>query len=439
MTDALTYPMTQTMTAVPDRPRGVRRIFLDSGYALSAFFLALPAFIVVVVTLAVGVGLTVLIGGLLLIWVAVMVARGFARFERFRQRGMLGTSAETPAYLTPRPEDGFWRKALLPLRDAQSWLDVLWCLVGLVTAALAFALAVAWWAAAAGGLTYWFWQRWIPYDRHDNTTLAELMGFGEGRHDEIVLNLVLGAIALVTLPLVMRFAAALHGGLAHLLLSSRAELQQEVRRVEGGRDAARAAEAVSLRRLERDIHDGPQQRLVRLSMDLGRARRQLEDDPAKAGETIDSALLMARETVDELRSLSRGIAPPLLVDRGLSAALGELTVRSAVPVESTIDVPDQLPPHIETAVYFVVAEALTNVAKHSGATRTSVAVWMERGGVEVRIEDDGAGGAHPAKGSGLAGLQQRVAAADGRLEVSSPEGGPTVLQAWLPVPDRGGA
>ena len=166
-----------------------------------------------------------------------------------------------------------------------------------------------------------------------------------------------------------------------MLLSSRAELQQEVRRVEGGRDAAREAEAASLRRLERDIHDGPQQRLVRLTMDLGRARRQLADDPERASETIDAALLQARETVDELRSLSRGIAPPLLVDRGLTAALGELTVRSEVPVEATIDVPHTLPPHVETAVYFVVAEALTNVAKHSERrpVRRSASGWRTAG------------------------------------------------------------
>jgi signal transduction histidine kinase len=442
MTQAMNPLMTPLMTETtlpapawsePTRPRGVRRMFLETGYALSAFFLAVPAFVLVVVLLSVGLGLTVLVGGVLLLWVGVMVARGFARVERVRLRNMLGKRAETPAYLCPGSDDSFWRKALLPLRDSQSWLDVVWCIVGLITGTAAFALALAWWAAAAGGLTYWFWQRWIPYDRDDNTTLAELLGFGEGRHPEIVLNLVIGAFALLTLPLVTRFAASLHGSLAHVLLSSRAELQHEVRRVEGGREAARAAEATSLRRLERDIHDGPQQRLVRLSMDLGRARKQLSEDPDRAGETIDAALLQARETVDELRSLSRGIAPPLLVDRGLSAALGELTVRSEVPVEATLEVPDTLPPHVETAIYFVVAEALTNVAKHSGATRASVGVWMENGGVEVRIEDDGVGGAHLAKGSGLAGLNQRVLAADGRLEVSSPEAGPTVISAWLPV------
>ena len=434
----MSLPMTDTTLAAPawrapTRPRGLRRVLYDSAYALSSLFLAIPALVVVAVDLSLGLGLLVLIGGLLLLWVGVMVARGFARFERIRLRGMLGKTAETPAYLCPQPGDSFWRKALLPLRDPQSWLDVLWCFVGLVTATIAFSVALVWWAAAAGGLTYWFWQRWIPEDSDGTTGLADLLGFGTGRHAESMVNLVIGAVALLTLPLAVRFAAALHGSVAHVLLSSRAELQQEVRRVEGGRDAARAAEAASLRRLERDIHDGPQQRLVRLSMDLGRAKRQLADDPELAAETIDAALAQARETVDELRSLSRGIAPPLLVDRGLAAALGELTVRSEVPVESTVDVPDGLPPHVETAVYFVVAEALTNVAKHSGATRASVGVWQENGGVEVRVEDDGVGGAHPAKGSGLAGLQQRVLAADGRLEVSSPVGGPTVVTAWIPT------
>jgi len=246
--DTQTFPMTATTfdeRREPTRPRGVRRVLYDSAYAFTSFLIAIPALVIVVTDLALGVGLSVLVGGVLLLWVGVMVARGFARFERIRLRGMLGKPAPTPAYLCPRPEDSFWRKAFLPLRDAQSWLDVLWCVVGLVTGTIAFSLAVAWWAAAAGGLSYWFWQRWIPEDSEGTTGLADLLGFDGGRHDEIVVNLVIGAFALLTLPLVMRFAAALHGSLAHVLLSSRAELQQEVRRVEGGRQAARAAEAAS--------------------------------------------------------------------------------------------------------------------------------------------------------------------------------------------------
>ena len=166
----------------------------------------------VVVNLALGIGLIVLVGGLLLLWVAVMVARGFARLERFRLRGMLGKQAATPAYLCPRPEDGFWRKALLPLRDPQSWLDVVWSLVGLVTGIVAFSLALAWWAAAAGGLTYWFWQRWIPYDPDDeHHAWPSCSASVRAGTPEIVLNLAIGAVALRHAAVVVRFAAALHG------------------------------------------------------------------------------------------------------------------------------------------------------------------------------------------------------------------------------------
>ncbi|HEY0949822.1 sensor histidine kinase [Nocardioides sp.] len=428
-----TYPM-----ALPQQPHGVRRVLLDTGYNLSAFVLALVAFVLVVTDLALGLGLSVLIGGVLLLSVGVMVARGFARFERIRMRGMLGREAATPAYVCAGPDDGFWRRQLTPLRDPQSWLDVVWSLVGLVTGTAAFSIAVAWWAGTVGGLSYWFWQRYLPDDGPDDHGLAYYLGFGDGRTAESWVNLGIGIVLLLTLPLAMRFGAVLHSSLASALLCSRAELQREVARVEGGRDAARMAEAESLRRLERDIHDGPQQRLVRLTMDLGRAKRQLGQDPERASETLDDALAQARETVAELRSLSRGIAPPLLVDRGLAAALEEMLVQSVVPVESRIDVPPSLPPHVETAVYFVVAEALTNIAKHSEAGSASVAVTLEGDEgdegdeVVVRVEDDGVGGAHPAKGLGLAGLRQRLAAVDGTLELTSPEGGPTVVLARIP-------
>ena len=423
---------TQFPLEAPARPRGVRRVLLDSGYNVSAFVIALVAFVVVVVDLALGISLAIFLGGVLLVPVAVMVARGFARFERIRMRGMLGREAATPRYLCAAPGSGFWRRMLTPLRDPQSWLDVVWSLVGLVTGTVAFAVAVTWWAGTVGGLTYWFWQHWIP-ESPDDEGLAGILGLGSGRAAESWVNLVVGVLFLVTLPFAMRLVAVVHSSLAAVLLCSRAELQRDVARVEGGRDAARLAEAESLRRLERDIHDGPQQRLVRLTMDLGRAKKQISDDPDLATATLDGALAQARETVAELRSLSRGIAPPLLVDRGLAAALDEMVSQSAVPVTSRVDVPAQLPPHVETAVYFVVAEALTNVAKHSSAGAATVSVVADGGWVEVRVEDDGVGGAHPAKGLGLSGLRQRLAAVDGTLDVSSPPGGGTVLTARIPA------
>ncbi len=293
-------------------------------------------------------------------------------------------------------------------------------------------MTVAWWAAPERGSPTGSGSSSSPSATPATTSSPTTWGSATATPPAALVQLALGALALLTLPWAVRLVATVHASLGSALLCSRAELQREVARVEGGRDAARMAEAESLRRLERDIHDGPQQRLVRLTMDLGRAKRQLDQDPERASATLDEALTRARETVAELRSLSRGIAPPLLVDRGLAAALEEMLAQSVVPVESRIDVPPALPPHVETAVYFVVAEALTNIAKHSGASSASVAVTLEGDKVLVRVEDDGVGGAHPAKGLGLAGLRQRLAAVDGTLDLTSPAGGPTVLVARIP-------
>ena len=410
----------------------LRRTARETAYNLTAFPLGLTSFILMVTLVSLGAGLAIIVGGVLVLVLSVHVARWFAWLERYRLRTWLGRDVPAPAYKPVPQEAGLLRRAFAPLGDAQSWLDVVWGVISFVTGTLAFTVTIAWVGAAANGLTYWFWERYLPEDGRD-TSLAELIGFGDTRFADVALQTTIGLLALLTLPFVVRALAAVHGGLAEAVLCGRAELQQEVARVEGGRDAARVAEAASLRRLERDIHDGPQQRLVRLSMDLGRARKQLEQDPAKVAGTLDAALLQARETVDELRSLSRGIAPPLLVDRGLRAALGELMVRSDIPVESVVRVPEDLPPHVETAVYFVVAEALTNVAKHSGAERVSVQVLAADGAVRVKVEDDGRGGAHLGKGQGLAGLAQRLAGVDGALELTSPDGGPTVLAATIPL------
>ncbi len=414
------------------RPGVGRRLVRDLAYALTSLPITLAAFPLAIAGLAAGLATVVVWVGLPVLVVTLLVCRPFAQLERIRLRRLQGRRSPSATYARPREGAGPVRRALTPLRDPQAWLDWLWVACSLVTAVFAFVLALTWVAAALGGLTFWFWQRWLPEEGGD-VTLASLIGLGEGREAEISLNLVLGFVALITLPLVARAAAAVHAGLSDVLLNSRAELQSEVRRVVGTRDAAQRAEAESLRRLERDIHDGPQQRLVRLTMDLGRARKQLSDDPERAAVTIDDALRRARETVDELRSLSRGIAPPLLVDRGLKAALQEMVQRSELPVTVSVDLPAQLPPQVETALYFTVSEAMTNVAKHSGATRVAVAVGRRGDFVEASVTDDGHGGAHPAKGTGLAGLERRLRGVDGTLVVDSPAGGPTIVLASVPL------
>jgi signal transduction histidine kinase len=186
------------------------------------------------------------------------------------------------------------------------------------------------------------------------------------------------------------------------------------------------------RRIERDLHDGAQQRLTALAIDLGRARAKLDTDPAGARDLVEHAHEEAKEALAELRSLARGIHPAILTDRGLDAALSSLTVRTAVPVELDVALPERLPAPIESAAYFVVAESLANVAKHAGATRATVRARIDGGMLVVEISDDGHGGAAPAAGGGLEGLTTRVAAVDGSLTLSSPPAGPTVVRAELP-------
>ncbi|HEY5419169.1 MAG TPA: sensor histidine kinase [Marmoricola sp.] len=436
MTHTLTQRLDMTADDTAPLSRGPegdgwwRRLLRDTGYTLTAFPIALVAFVVAVVGLSLGAATLVIGVGFVVLAGTLVVLRGFAHLERLRLRSVRGRTSPVPSYAVARAGDSTVRRLFTPLRDAQSWLDLLWGVLGFATGTTAFAVTVAWWAGSFGGITYWFWQRWLPVD--DGTeTLASMIGLGVGREPEIWLNLGLGLAGLLLLPVVVRLMATMHASLSWVLLCSRAELQRDVRHAEGGREAARIAEADSLRRLERDIHDGPQQRLVRLQMDLGRAGKQLDQDPRQAKLTIDAAMQQARDTVAELRSLSRGIAPPVLVDRGLVAALQEAFARAPFPVHATIDVPGPLPPHVETTVYFVVSEALTNVAKHSGAGRVEVGVVQVGRRLRVAVTDDGAGGAQVGKGHGLAGLEQRVRAADGTLEITSPAGGPTSLRADL--------
>lgn len=204
-----------------ERPTGLRRVMLDTAYNLSAFMISLAAFIVVVTGISLGAGLLVLIIGPLVLAATIYVARGFAILERRRLRTFQGRQAPTPVYVRAREGDGAWRRMLTPFRDPQSLLDVAWSLLGLVTGTLAACISITWWAAAGGGLTYWFWERFIPFGE-DNTTLAELLGLGDGRTPEIWLNLGIGIFALLTLPLANRLAAVCHANFAWLLLTNHA-------------------------------------------------------------------------------------------------------------------------------------------------------------------------------------------------------------------------
>ena len=429
--ETLVLPSVAPSTPI-SRARGwFRQLGVDTGYVLASFPIAIVAFVVVVTGLSLGVGLLIIWVGVAVLAATLLAARGFATVERAWLPAVLRHPLPEPTYL--RAEGRPVRKLITPMRDPQSWLDALHAIVRFPFAILSFVVVVTFWSGALGGLTYVAWAWALPDDSADNKDLLELMGFDPTYGEVVVFYTLIGLVFAVLLPFAVRGVALLQASVGRGLLTSRAATQAELGRLTEGRNAAVAAEAVALRRLERDIHDGPQQRLVRLSMDLSRAQRQLERDPAAARLTLDEAAGMARETLEELRALSRGIAPPVLADRGLAAALAAVAARSPIPVELAVDLPqERLTPVTENTAYFVVSEALANVAKYSDSTTCRVEVACAGDRLRVLIEDDGTGGAIVVPGHGLAGLTDRLHAVDGELAVDSPRGGPTRITADLP-------
>jgi signal transduction histidine kinase len=211
-----------------------------------------------------------------------------------------------------------------------------------------------------------------------------------------------------------------------------AELRARVEELQSSRARIVEAGLAERRRLERDLHDGAQQRLVALRLQLRLARDQVGKDPAAAEQMLDGAMQELDEALAELRELARGIHPAVLADRGLEPALSALAGRAPLPVEVKGAPEERLPARVEAAAYFVVAEALTNVARYSQATRATIAVERRNGHAVVEVSDDGIGGADPSRGTGLTGLADRLAALDGKLHVDSPEGGGTIVRADIP-------
>ncbi|MGM1063941.1 sensor histidine kinase [Saccharothrix sp. Mg75] len=210
------------------------------------------------------------------------------------------------------------------------------------------------------------------------------------------------------------------------------DLSLRVAELTATRAAALDAHAAELRRIERSLHDGTQNRLVAVTVLLGAARRALDRDPTAAGAVLDRAQDAAEQALAELRAVVRGILPPVLADRGLAGALAGLAGSCGVPCEVVVDVPGRCAASVEATAYFVVAEALSNVAKHSGAASAVVTVGREGDRLLLRVRDDGRGGADERGGSGLSGIRRRVEAHDGELALDSPPGGPTTMEVELP-------
>jgi signal transduction histidine kinase len=409
----------------------LRRLGTDTAYLALGLPLAIFSFCLLVPLFAAGLGTSVVWVGLAILVTCLIVARGFADVERSRLTRVLGRPVARPRYRRAPQGAGWFRRMLNPMTSGQSWLDLLFGIVRLPVAIVTWVLTVTWWTVTLAGLTYPLYG-WITSRIPGNTELPEVIGLGRGYAINVVFYVSVGLVfALLLYPLV-RGAAILQSSLGRVLLTSVAEMQERIEDLTEGRAAAVSAEADALRRLERDIHDGPQQRLVHLAMELSRVQRQMRKDPAGADATLGAAITATRETLDELRALSRGIAPPILTDRGLAPALAALASRCTVPVELDVQTVERYPAAVENAIYFVTAETLTNVAKHSRAELCTITLTRTGDALLLMIGDDGVGGAHVAKGHGLAGLADRLRAVDGEFAVQSPPGGPSMIVAEVP-------
>ncbi len=406
-----------------------------TGSIALGFGIELVGFITVFTIFSTGASLLVVGVGFVLLGLGVEASRLVARAERWR------ISRADPRPLTAHAYRAYGsglRDLLMAVfLDINRWRDVIYVLVAFPLTVLELTASFVLWVVAIGLLA-------LPLSWAAGPLGTTLTLPGTALTTTSSAALAVAAV-LAGLAMAMVAASASRGLLAlHravvaglLCVNETSRLQQRVETLEGSRRAVLDVEASELRRIERDLHDGAQQRLVVLTMDLGLAAERIETDPTAARTLVLEAQDQARQTLADLRNLVRGIAPAILLDRGLVPALSALAGRSPVStvVLSSMSGGERLPDAVERAAYFVVAEALANVAKHARATRCEIRCRRDPGQLVVEIWDDGDGGARLAPTGGLAGLAGRVEALDGRLEVASPEGGPTIVRAIIPVAD----
>jgi signal transduction histidine kinase len=406
------------------------------GYCLFGFPLAIASFVFVVVSLSVSVGLSVTLIGLPLLGLSVAMSRGWGAAYRGMGRTFLGIDVAPPTVNRRRPGlVGY-------LGERNGWRAILFLLLQFPLAIVEFVLAVSMFTYAWGGLTYPIW--WHKVSQHVNGQVVHGLRFGGGPSEFAntrpwISAVFAGGLVLALLwPWVLRGITQLDRAMIRGLLGP-SEAERRISSLEETRSIAVDESAATLRRIERDLHDGAQARLVGLAMSLGIVKDELESADSEVAlsrvrELVDSAHREAKGTIVDLRDLARGIHPPAL-DNGLSDALSTLAARSALPTTLQVDLAQRPSPAIETILYFSTAELITNAVKHSGAHRVAVDVRQVDGTVHLRVHDDGAGGAElgRAGGSGLTGLADRVATVDGALHVSSPVGGPTDITISVPV------
>ncbi|MFI9613258.1 sensor histidine kinase [Streptomyces sp. NPDC052023] len=361
----------------------------EIAHLLANLPMALVGFVYVVTVLSTGVFLTVTVIGFPLLAAGLLGARQLGRLERARARKLLGVRVEEPSRMPVRAAGGFLPRLWMALKDPVGWRTALYDFIRLPWGILTFTV-----------------------------TLTSLF------------------VLWPVLPFIARGLANADRAMVRGLLSPSDELERRIAELESDRGVVVDTAAADLRRIERDLHDGAQARLVNLAMGLGLAKEKLLEDPVYAAAMVEEAHGEVKLALQELRDLARGIHPAVLTDRGLDAALSSVASRCTVPVKVTVDLEARPAEAIEGIAYFTVSELLQNVSKHSAAKSASVDVWRAEERLLIQVADDGRGGADLDGGTGMRGLSERLGAVDGLFVVDSPAGGPTVVTAELPWRDR---
>ncbi|MFJ4005394.1 sensor histidine kinase [Streptomyces sp. NPDC090023] len=409
------------------------RTWRELGYALTGLPVAIAMFVWTVTVISLGAGLLVTFVGVPVLALGLVGCRGFGALERARAGALLRVRVAAPEPLKPSgPGLLPWLGAVL--RSGSSWRHLVYALVHFPWAVFSFAVAISFWAYGWALLTYplWFWvfPMWAGQ--------GGIQLYGDDHHSvyldnpfEITVTALIGLVFTLVTPWLLRGFTTVDGLLVRGLLGP-SRLTARVEELESDRGVVVDTAAADLRRIERDLHDGAQARLVNLAMELGLAKEKLHHDPETAARMVEQAHREAKTALKELRDLARGIHPAILTDRGLDAALSHLAARCTIPVTLTVDLPTRPAPAIEGITYYTASELLQNISKHSHAHTATLDLWHTPHHLMLQIRDDGVGGADAGRGTGLAGLAERLGAVDGVLVVDSPPGGPTTVTAELP-------
>ncbi|MEU3454922.1 sensor domain-containing protein [Micromonospora sp. NPDC006766] len=386
-------------------------------YLVSTVPLGIGVLLVLAAVIGLGVLTAVIVVGLLLLASVPLVTTVIAEIERARLRLVLPqpSGGEHP---TLRERLRTWRT--VPVSWSEIGYAVLLATVGWLVDAVVLTLAIT------TPIVLILAPVLFRYEA------VEIYGWRIDTAAEAWPAVAVGVLALAVAAYLVTLLASGQAALTRLLLDPpEARLVTAVTELRRSRAGLVDAFEEERRRIERDLHDGAQQRLVALTMTLGRAELELDDGPAL--DLITRAHTLAEDALEDLRATVRGIHPQVLTDHGLAAAIHELADRSPVPVDTDLHLAGRLPARVETAAYFLVSEALTNVARHSGARNAQVHAWVVGNTLTVTVVDDGQGGVDPARGSGLAGLAARIDAIDGTLDITSPPGGPTHVRMTCPI------